>query len=179
MKRRLPLMLSVAALVIATLGSTPLGEAARDVVSQVVPPNSVGTVQLKNNSVGTQQLKRSAVTSNKVKNGSLLAIDFASGQLPKGDKGDKGEKGDRGDRGPSGATNAVIRVKAWSGGQGESVDCASGEVATGGGFYGGGTPTISRPTPGVTDSGARPTGWQAFFSPTTGQGWIYAICVSP
>lgn len=76
-------------------GSTPIGEAAEEAVSQLVPRNSVGTAQLKRNAVGTLQLKRSAVTSNKVKNRSLLAVDFALGQLPKGDKGDKGEKGTR------------------------------------------------------------------------------------
>ncbi len=80
MRQRLPLVLSITALAVVLLGSTPIGEAAGDAVSQLVPRNSVGTAQLKRNAVGTLQLKRSAVTSNKVKNRSLLAVDFAVSQ---------------------------------------------------------------------------------------------------
>lgn len=68
MRQRLPLVLSITALAVVLFGSTPIGEAAEEAVSQLVPRNSVGTAQLKRNAVGTLQLKRSAVTSNKVKN---------------------------------------------------------------------------------------------------------------
>lgn len=63
-------------------------------------------------SVGTAQLKTSAVTSAKVKDGTLVAKDFADGQLPKGATGPQGPKGDigatgaqgpRGETGPAGA----------------------------------------------------------------------------
>jgi hypothetical protein len=71
------------------------------------------------NSVGSKQLRENAVTSSKVKNHSLKAVDFAAGQLPKGDpgakgdagpKGDTGAKGDQGVQGPPGPTFAATAM---------------------------------------------------------------------
>ena len=63
-------------------------------------------VTLPRNSVGTAQLKNAAVTSKKVKNGSLMAVDFKAGQLPRGPRGYEGEIGATGATGPTGATGA-------------------------------------------------------------------------
>ena len=93
MKKRLPLVLSITALTVAVLGSTPLGEAARE---QLAPRNSVGTAQLRTN----------AVVSRKVRNRSLLAIDFRRGQLPRGAVGPHGPAGPQGPVGPQGAAGA-------------------------------------------------------------------------
>ncbi len=98
MKNRLPLVISIAALVVAVLGATPLGQAA---YNAVVPANSVGALQLRNGAVTEAKLRGDAVTSGKVKNRSLKAIDFAVGQLPAGPAGAKGDKGDKGDPGPA------------------------------------------------------------------------------
>jgi len=65
----------------------------------VLPKNSVGTAQLKKKAVTGKKIAANAVTSGKVKNGSLLGVDFATGQLPAGPKGDKGDKGDAGQPG--------------------------------------------------------------------------------
>jgi Collagen triple helix repeat (20 copies) len=101
------LVVAVTALVIA-LGGT--GYAAI-----TLPANSVGTQQLKNRSVSTAKLQNGVVTSIKVKDRSLLAKDFAPGQLlrgpvgprgPKGDPGPKGDKGAKGDTGPKGDKGA-------------------------------------------------------------------------
>jgi hypothetical protein len=89
MSQRLPIALSVAALVVAMLGSTPIGTAARDLVA----PRA---------SVGTPQLKTGAVTSAKVRNYSLLAIDFKRNQLPRGAQGPAGPQGAQGPAGPQG-----------------------------------------------------------------------------
>jgi hypothetical protein len=149
MRDRLPLILSATALLVALLGSTPLGEAAYDTV---VPRNSVGALQLRNGSVINKKLRGDAVTSGKVRNHSLKAIDFANGQLPagpqgpKGDKGDKGSKGDRGEKGDAGisgyevvavnnaVTNAVFNDA--------TVSCPAGKKA-----LGAGTSTIGPYTP--------------------------------
>jgi hypothetical protein len=58
--------------------------------------------QLPKNSVGPGQLKKEAVTGAKVKKGSLMAGDFAPGQLPAGTSGAAGAKGDAGAQGPPG-----------------------------------------------------------------------------
>jgi hypothetical protein len=109
MRDRLPLVLSITALLVAVLGATPLGRAAYDAV--VIPKHSVGTIQLKRAAVGSAQLKHNAVTASRIApnairtgqivNGSLLAEDFKPDQLPQGPKGDKGDKGAKGDPGES------------------------------------------------------------------------------
>lgn len=64
---RLSLALALTALVVALLGATPLGEAAREAV---LPRNSVGSEQ--------------------VRDRSLLARDFKQGELPRGPAGPPG-----------------------------------------------------------------------------------------
>ena len=104
MRERLPLILSITALLVAVFGSTPLGNAAYNAVA----PNSIGARELRNGAVTNAKLRGDAVTSGKVLNRSLRAIDFRPGQLPagpqgvQGPKGDKGTKGDRGEPGLSG-----------------------------------------------------------------------------
>ena len=57
------------------------------------------------NSVGTAQLKCNAVVSSKVRNRSLLAADFAFGQLPRGPQGPQGFQGPSGPSGPAGVAS--------------------------------------------------------------------------
>ena len=73
---------------------------------------SYAAVQLPSGSVGTPQLRNAAVTAAKVKAHSLLASDFAGGQLragpegargPAGPQGTPGAVGPQGARGPAGA----------------------------------------------------------------------------
>lgn len=67
---------------------------------------------LPKNSVGAAQLRNGSVTSRKVKDHSLLATDFAPGQLqagaqgPQGPQGPAGPKGDTGPQGPKGDAGA-------------------------------------------------------------------------
>ena len=92
---RIAVALSGTALVVAVLGWTPLGEAGRRLL---LPPNSVGTAQL----------KADAVVSSKIKNGTLRRADFNPRDLPAGPAGPPGPagptgaKGDKGDSGLSG-----------------------------------------------------------------------------
>jgi hypothetical protein len=103
MRNRLPLIISITALVVAVLGTTPLGQAA---YNAVVPTNSVGALQLRPGAVTEAKLRGDAVTSGKVKNRSLKSIDFAEGQIPAGPAGAKGDKGDKGDKGTKGDIGA-------------------------------------------------------------------------
>ena len=50
-------------------------------VSQLVPRNSVGTAQIRDSAVSRTKVRNNAVNSTKVANRSLLAVDFAAGQL--------------------------------------------------------------------------------------------------
>lgn len=131
MRHRLPIILSTTALVVAVFGSTPLGEAA---LEQVVPRNSVGAAQLRNNAVTNRKLAAGAVTTGKVRNRSLLAVDFALGQLPRGEQGPAGPQGPVGAPGISGyqtvfATGASNSVSFKS----LNATCPSGKRALGGG----------------------------------------------
>jgi hypothetical protein len=119
MRGRLPIVLSATALVIAVLGSTPVGEAAKRLV---VPRNSVGTLQLRNN----------AVTAAKVKNFSLVRADFRPGQLPFGRQGPAGPRGAAGAPGLTGPAGPAgpAGPPGLSGLQPVSATTASNSTAT-------------------------------------------------
>lgn len=131
MRDRLPITLSIAAIVLAALGSSPLGEAA---VNQVLARNSVGPAQLRNGAVTNKKLAANAVTSAKVRNRSLLGIDFAAGQLPAGPQGPAGPSGPAGPPGLSGY-QTVFATGANNSASYKSLDatCPSGKRALGGG----------------------------------------------
>jgi hypothetical protein len=101
MRERLPLVLSITAVIVSVLGSTPIGEAGLELVVQ---RNSVGTPQLRNGAVTTPKLRNNAVTSAKVLNGALLPVDFRPGSLPRGATGPAGPTGPIGATGPTGLT---------------------------------------------------------------------------
>jgi hypothetical protein len=67
---------------------------------------SYAAIKLPANSVGAAQIKKNAVDSNKVKDRSLLATDFKTGQLPRGETGANGATGAAGATGQTGATGA-------------------------------------------------------------------------
>jgi hypothetical protein len=115
---------------------------------------SYAAITLPANSVGTKQLKKNAVTGKKVKNRSLKAIDFATGQLP---KGDQGAQGIQGPPGPAGATNVTVRVSDEGLGV-TTVSCDAGERAVGGGALSSDGFLVAV-GPNVTSG--TPTGWAA------------------
>ena len=137
-RSKLNTVVAVTALVVAVLGSTPLGRAAARVV-------------LPSNSVGAPQIKKNAVTSLKVKDGTLVAADFKAGQLPAGPKGDKGDagiagamgatgpaglKGEKGDQGLPGLSGVQILYNAGTVGAGANAItavCPPGKKVVGGG----------------------------------------------
>jgi Collagen triple helix repeat (20 copies) len=165
--------LSAAALIIAVLGYTPLGQAAQRII---VPVNSVGSAQL----------KAGAVTGGKIRNGTLTSAKFAAGQIPAGPKGDTGAQGPKGDTGAPGAkgdpgaqgpkgdpglANLVTRVGSkfinpGPGSEETSISCLAGERAVGGGgaftqASVGDTLVYSAPggASGLADTGETPTKW--------------------
>lgn len=114
--------------------------------------NSVGSTQIKPKAVKNSDLGDASVTSKKVENGSLLAADFALGQIPAGPKGATGATGTTGitgatgpigPRGATGALGAVI-VRSETAVADMTIDqklsydvyCNAGEQAIGGGGRG-------------------------------------------
>jgi hypothetical protein len=105
---------------------------------------SYAAVQIPSGSVGTPQLRNGAVTATKVKAHSLLARDFAGGQLPRvaagpqGAQGPAGPQGARGLAGPQGSSG-LQGPKGDPGADGKSVLNGDGApdptVGTDGDFY--------------------------------------------
>ena len=136
--------------------------------------------------VRTSDLANRAVTSAKVADGSLLAEDFAAGQLPGTSAGPQG---------PPGATDVVVRVSQppLTLGSTESgvviADCAPGEVATGGGvkFLNAESNDLAsasypRTATGVAGEGETPTGWGGRVFNGTGspkEAAAYVVCARP
>jgi hypothetical protein len=144
---------------------------------------------LPRNSVGGAQLKKNAVTSPKVKNRSLLARDFARGQLPRGPRGargptgpagPRGERGLTGPAGAAGATNVTVRVGPDE--IGSTASCLAGERAVGGGGTATGTDGVLWDT-GPTQLTGTPTSWDAqAVDRATGAGdtaQAYVVCARP
>ena len=67
---------------------------------------SYAVVRLPANSVGAKQIKPNAVATSEVKDASLLAADFALGQVPAGPRGPTGTNGATGPAGPAGPAGA-------------------------------------------------------------------------
>jgi hypothetical protein len=86
-----------------------------------VKSKHIGKGQVKRSDVG-----RNAVTSPKVRNSSLLAEDFAPGQLPAGATGPQGPVGPQGLQGPPGPVDTSALVKKVA----ESGETLTGEVGT-------------------------------------------------
>lgn len=197
MSPRFHLALSLTALVVAVLGWTPLGEAAR---TAVFPPESVGTLQLKPNAVTSPKLRNGSVTGldvqkrtltgAHVKPGTLIAANFRSGQLPAGAKGDRGDEGDKGDRGEKGAkgdkgepgisgyqiVQSAPGSLAANGSQLIRVTCPAGKKAIGGGGHQasavGGVAYITSSRPIDENQ------WQAAFkNPTATPASVWAVVV--
>jgi hypothetical protein len=147
-KPRLPIILSTTALIVAVLGVTPLGEAARE---QLAPRNSVGTAQLRTN----------AVISSKVRNRSLLAIDFRRGQLPQGPAGPQGPVGPQGPGGAPGVSARELRAATSTNDSSSfktaSVTCPAGKQMLGGGVAI--TPSSASVPVAITTSYFNGTAW--------------------
>jgi len=83
-----PMAVALVALFVALSGA---GYAA-----VVLPKNSVGSVQIRDGPVKRADLAGNVVNSGKVADRSLLALDFALGQLPAGPPGSVGPTGPAG-----------------------------------------------------------------------------------
>ena len=174
MSSRLALAMSAAALVVAVLGSTPVGYA----LSSALPRNSVGPIQIKRNAVGPSKVAPNAIRTGHVLDGSLLTADFKPGQVPQGPKGDKGEKGEPGLPGVSGRQLVSASSAINSNGlKSITATCPAGKLPIGGGA------NVNGAVSGVALFVSAPTigGWQAIAQEVVANNgnWIvsaHAIC---
>jgi hypothetical protein len=84
-----------------------LGGTSYATVHAWVPKNSVGTQQIVNDSVTRAKIAHQSITSTLIKPGSLMASDFAPGQIPPGPQGATGPAGPQGVAGPAGTAGAT------------------------------------------------------------------------
>ena len=167
--------LALAALIVAALGFTGVGEAVRNAV---LPPGSVGTAQLRKDAVITEKIRSGAVTSADIKNGTITAGDLAPGTIP------------------AGTSFVVRRATKDVTALGEVqlvIPCDTGQTPIGGGggflsqtttdyvgntFYG--SLINSAPSTGTkaVDDRAQPTGWIITARSSTGKKRLagYVIC---
>jgi hypothetical protein len=173
MRDRLPLILSVTALVVAVFGSAPLGRAAADALPVPLAKRAYLADTAKNS------IKVNNIRANRMPTaGMLLPLD-QTGKFPasvgaigpKGDRGDKGSKGDTGAPGVSGyqvvegpissTTNAFLGV---------SAACPQGTKPLGGGGF------TQTPAAGVSVRNSFPSanGWLVVAdAKTPAAGWNY------
>lgn len=128
--RRTSLRRPSPAMVVACIAlGVSLGGTSYATITQVLPRNAVGSIQLRDNSV----------TSEKVRDFSLRLWDFKRGQLPRGPKGPAGPQGQVGGIGPLIMHESSVLVPANAAGNGLyatrsiHVRCQPGERAVTGG----------------------------------------------
>lgn len=174
MSSRLALAMSASALVVAVLGSTPLGHA---IVSNV-PRNSVGPLQLKRNAVGPQKLAPNAIRTGHVLNGSLLVDDFKPGQIPAGPQGPAGPAG------PPGASEYQIvstsKAVVNQSSNLHTTNCPAGKRVVGGGVTTNSISATQGPFVYFSQPTGNGTGWFAGMARTAAGSWtmaVTAICV--
>ena len=149
--------------------------------------NSVKSKQIKAGAVKRAELGANSVTAPKVANGSLLAEDFAAGQLPAGPEGPIGPTGPAGVQGPAGATSVQVRqgpedTVAANNVKAVTADCLPGERAVGGGWrLLGGSSNLTAYSSAPTPITGTPTGWRSdLYSPTNFVNvQAYVVCVQP
>jgi hypothetical protein len=197
MRQRLPLVLSITALVVTLFGATPLGQAAASGLAAV--PAFAKTAGFAKSAGNSSKLNghKSSITGVPGtipvigKDGKLPASIGAVGQQgQQGAAGAKGDKGDKGENGDNGATHVVVRRSEFSspssGQISGSANCVgAGERATGGGYDAGGNGAniiVFHSQPSPATQGATPTGWDVLMAvsgSTHAVLTVYVVCASP
>lgn len=108
---------SVAA--VSQLGRNTVGTAQirnNAVTAPKIANNAVVASKIRDNAVVRRKIANNAVTTAQVQPGSLLATDFAEGQIPQGPAGPAGPAGAAGPAGPAGTVTRLTAVVNSSGG---------------------------------------------------------------
>jgi hypothetical protein len=155
-----------------------------------LPANSVGTKQLKASAVTSAKVKDGAITSRKVKDRSLLAQDFAAGQLIRGPVGPQGPQGPPGPKGEDGAVFVVspdlvrreqsVSISATSENE-ATATCGTDEVPVSGGYAQPDASIVVFDDNPSVDASDVPTGWHVRAqnnAASTVDLTVYVVCAS-
>jgi hypothetical protein len=118
MKQRLPVILSATALVVALLGTTPLGNAANHAIQKIPPlAKRANSAKIADNAKRLGGLRPSAFAraGTATAAGSPGPAGPQGPAGPKGDRGSQGPKGDTGLQGPAGLVSALTKAAGDSG----------------------------------------------------------------
>lgn len=182
MKERLSLVLAAAALLVATLGATPLGKAALEQVPAFARNAD------KVDGIHAARKPKAGYLLALGKNRKFPASVVPTGpEGPAGQKGDKGDKGDTGAAGPQGAPGISEYELVAASSASTSLDkqvfasCPSGKRALGGGaaVTGGAPVALAQTRPNPVNN--NPTQWLAIGKETStyAANWVvaaYVIC---
>lgn len=183
MRKRLPLALAATALLVALLGTTSLGEAARDLASAVPPfakkagyAKSAGYAKYAGSVEGIK-------ASRQPKPGFLVPLG-ADGKFPEavGLAGPQGPKGDTGPAGPAGLSELEIVTAQSVNDNLAGLKTATASCPAGKKVVGGGAAIQSSPVFPITQSSPLPdlSGWKAQgYAGGSGAFWAviaYAVC---
>jgi hypothetical protein len=116
MRQRLPIILSTTALIVALIGSTPIGHAARDAI-HAVPPFAKKAGYANRAGVAENAKRLAGRTASQNPGPNQIPVLNVSGQLPasigavgpQGPQGPQGPKGDKGDPGSAAKLWAVVQ----------------------------------------------------------------------
>ena len=116
MRQKLPIVLSVTALLVAVLGFTSVGEAAKQAL---LPKNSVTSREIKNKSIRGIDIRPSQIGSGKIKNNTIRSADLRDGEVGEADLGDGAVTGSK--VGDGAVTSSKLGDKSvttskWAGG---------------------------------------------------------------
>lgn len=194
--KRLPMVLSVTALVVALMGVTPLGQAARDGIPFAKNADRVDSLHA---STKASAGKLFPLGKNAKFPASVLSVTKGpkGDQGPQGDSGPQGLQGAKGEQGPvgpqgqAGATNVTVQtadgyvptllaVSGW-------LACPSGQRATGGGVRAAKDVLVYETIPtnasgAALETGQTPVGWRVGvenFGDQPATIKVYVVCASP
>ena len=194
MKHRLPLILSATALLVALLGSTPLGEAARNAIPPFARKANFATNAGAVNGIKASRFARAGYLVALRSNGKFpVSVGQVGPQGPAGPAGPAGSAGPAGPAGAAGAAGAagvsgyeVVTLdgsSSSSSSKGETISCPSSKKVLGGG--GGIVNAASHPGVALDLTGpvSGNTGWvaQAHEVNSDATNWvirIWAVCAN-
>lgn len=188
MRKRLPLVLSACALLVALLGATPLGHAAGQAIHAVPPFAKTASFAKFAGNASKLNGRRSTLSGAP----GTIPVIGASGKLPAsigavGPKGDQGPQGPKGDQGAAGAPGVSGLQTVYATSPSNSTDsknfgvaCPPGKVLLGGGARVGPTSvglalTGSYPTGGPPATGLYTTAYEV--TPTASDWYIDAAVI--